>query len=70
MSAVILKAHFDGECIQLDEPHNLRPNCELLVTVVTPELMAERKAFFDAASHSLGGAYGENEPEYSEADFI
>ena len=70
MSAIILKAHFDGKHIQLDEPCDLIPNCELFVTVVTPELAAERESFFNAAAYALGQAYGENEPEYSEADFI
>ena len=41
MSAVTLKAHFDGTSIQLDEPYELPPNAELLVTVLAPATDAE-----------------------------
>lgn len=70
MSAVIFKAHFDGEHIQLDEPHSLEPGCQLLVTVFAPELEAQRRDFFNAAIHSFARAYGDDEPEYTEADCI
>ena len=45
MSSVILKAHYDGEHIVLDEPFELPPNTPLAVTVLspaTPEHESER----------------------------
>jgi len=40
MLTAIIKAHFDGEHVVLDEPFNLQPNATLLVTVFAPD--AER----------------------------
>ena len=34
MELVNLRAHFDGKQIRLDEPFELEPNTELIVTVV------------------------------------
>ena len=42
MAALMVKAHFDGEHIQLDEPCALEKGAQLFVTVVPPELAAER----------------------------
>jgi hypothetical protein len=68
MEAISLRAHFDGECILLDEPFPLLPNTPLLVTVLTPELAAEREEWSRIAAQGLGRAYADDEPEYSAAD--
>ena len=71
MSSVILKAHFDGEHIVLDEPFVLPPNAPLAVTVLalpSPEHDRERAGWAALSAQSLARAYGDNEPEYSLAD--
>ena len=71
MSAVILKAHYDGEHIVLDEPFELPPNAPLAVTVLfptTPELDRERAEWAALSAQSLARAYGDDEPEYTTAD--
>ena len=45
-------------------------NVEALALRVNSELAEERADFFAVAIHSLAGAYGANEPEYTAADFI
>ena len=37
MPAVTLKAHFDGQRILLDEPFDIPPNTELMVTVLASD---------------------------------
>ena len=68
MDAITLRAHFDGERILLDEPFDLPANTPLIVTVLTPEVERERSDWTNAAAEGLAGAYGDNEPEYSQAD--
>ena len=69
MSAVSLKAHFDGTSIQLDEPYDLPRDAKLIVTVLSPtSLDAERVAWAELSSRGLAAAYGDDEPEYSIAD--
>ena len=70
MSAVTLKAHFDGTSIQLDEPYELPPNAELLVTVLAPATDAEANDWLALSQRSLARAYVEQEPEYGEADLL
>ena len=69
----VLRAHYDGAQILLDEPASIRPNAQLLITVL-PEadegLEAERADFFRMAAASLERAYGPNEPEYTLDDLI
>ena len=67
MPTAMIKAHFDGEHVVLDEPFNLQPNAPLLVTVFAPD--AERSEWTALGVQSLARAYGADEPEYSEADF-
>ena len=68
MNAVTLKTHYDGKHIRLDEPFPLEPNARLLVTVVPDETVdAERQAWLAASQAWLGRAYGDDEPDYSEA---
>lgn len=68
MSNVILKAHYDGESIVLDEPYELLPNTSLVVTVLPQEVGqtgSERSAWAEFSAQSLARAYGDTEPEYT-----
>ncbi|MEK6407510.1 MAG: hypothetical protein AABN34_11140 [Acidobacteriota bacterium] len=65
METVTLRAHFDGKLIVLDEPFELEPNTELIVTVVPRSSDEERAAWTQLALESLARAYGDDEPEYS-----
>ena len=68
MSSVILKAHFDGKKICLDDPYPLAPNAKLLVTVVAGvSTDAGRQAWLTASQTSLARAYSNDEPDYSDA---
>jgi hypothetical protein len=62
MKAITLRAHFDGDHIQLDQPFALEPGTPLAVTVV-PEA-AEEPAWSALSAAGLEAAYGESEPEY------
>jgi hypothetical protein len=68
MPSVTLKAHYDGERIQLDEPFDLPRNALLLVTVLSLDGNADRVAWLAASSAALARAFGDNEPEYTQAD--
>jgi len=68
MKTVTLTATFDGEHIQLDEPHLLTPGARLLVTLLLGEPDPERDAMLRLAAQGLARAYGDNEPEYTLAD--
>jgi hypothetical protein len=71
MPAISLKAHFDGKAIQLDEPYELPPDAQLLVTVVSPTSPDSRMIeWVDLSAAGLANAYGEQEPEYSAADIL
>lgn len=65
MESVTLRAHFDGNQILLDEPFELAPNTELIVTVVPRASDEEREDWTRLALASLARAYGDDEPEYS-----
>ena len=68
MPTTILRAHFDGEHIVLDEPFSLPLNAPLTVTVVspsTPEYNSERAEWAALSAQSLTRAYGHDEPEYT-----
>jgi len=43
MESVILRAHFDGKQILLDDPFELEPDTELIVTVLPKSLSEERE---------------------------
>ena len=63
---ITLRAHFDGQQIQLDDPFELKPNTRLIVTVITDESVDEDQADWAILSQKvLSNAYGEDEPEYS-----
>jgi len=68
MPTVTLKAHYDGERIQLDEPFDLPRNALLLVTLVPQEGNGDRVAWLAASSAALARAFGDDEPEYTQAD--
>ena len=65
MEPVTLRAHFDGKQILLDEPFELEPNTELIVTVVPRASDEERGDWTRLALESLARAYSDDEPEYS-----
>ena len=67
MPSVTLKAHYDGERIQLDEPFDLPPNAALLVTVLA-EGNGDRLAWLAASRAALARAFADDEPEYTLAD--
>lgn len=66
MSPRILRAHFDGEHIRLDDPYPLHPDTKLLIIVLSDmsdEEGCEGRLRLSRAA--LDRAYGSNEPEYS-----
>jgi len=67
MKQMILRAHFDGEQILLDEPVKLEPNTPLRILVGGGEdtLDAEHEDWLRLSRQRLEAAYGENEPEYT-----
>ena len=71
MSTIALNAHYDGHHIQLDEPYELPQDAKLLVMVLPPgSIDADRADWLEASALGLNAAYGENEPDYTSADFI
>lgn len=68
MPALTLKAHFDGERIQLDEPFDLPLNASLMVTVLAPVIGTEIAQWAQASAGGLARAYGDDEPEYAITD--
>jgi len=68
MPTVSLRAHYDGERIQLDEPFELPRDASLLVTVLPRDENGDRAAWIAAAKQALSRAYGEDEPEYTLGD--
>ena len=63
MESVVLKAHYDGKNILLDEEYKLEPNTKLLVTVIEDE-DKEKEGFYFLSQKGLSGAYSEDEAEY------
>ncbi len=63
MKNAVLKAHYDGRQILLDEPAELQPNTKLPVKVLE-SADAERAAFLNFSLQNLNAAYGDNEPDY------
>jgi len=60
-----LSAHFDGSQILLDEPFELEPNVELIITVLPKFSDEEPEDWTKLSLESLEGAYSDDEPEYS-----
>lgn len=65
MKPVTLRAHFDGEHIQLDEPIELQPGTPVMATV-PPGFMAdsEHEGWLRLAGEYFEAAYEGDEPEY------
>ncbi len=71
MTAINLKAHFDGQSIQLDEPFELPLNAQLLITVLpSPNGGDEQAEWRELSRQALSRAYGPDEPDYSDADLV
>ena len=66
MPTAVLKGHYDGERIVLDEPFQLPANTLLMVTVLAPD--EERSEWAALGAQSLARAYGDDEPDYTTAD--
>ena len=64
METRTLRAHFDGNQILLDEPFELEPNTELLITVLPKASDEEREDWARLSLASLARAYSDDEPEY------
>ncbi len=58
-------AHFDGTQIQVDEPIELAPNTELLVTVLPTASDEEDEDWTRLSLDGLARAYSNDEPEYT-----
>jgi len=65
METKTLRAHFDGSQILLDEPFELEPNVELIITVLPKSSDEEREDWTRLSLESLARAYSVDEPEYS-----
>ena len=68
MKTVALSAHYDGKKIELDEPYPLPENAHLVVVVLPQD--DERPDWLRLSVQQLARAYGDNEPEYTEADLL
>jgi hypothetical protein len=63
MTPITLQAHFDGQQILLNEPFDLQPGTQLIVTVVqSPN--AEPEAWYALSAQNLATAYSDDEPDY------
>jgi hypothetical protein len=70
MNPITLRAHFDGKQIVLDEPANLKPDTQLIVTVLpisknngeTGEIDEEREDWIRMSLMNLENAYPETFP--------
>lgn len=63
MKPVTLRAHFNGERIELDEPFELQPGTPLAVTVHPAD--PDREDWQRLSALRFAEAYGDDEPEYS-----
>jgi hypothetical protein len=68
MGTITLRARFDGKPICLDEPYEFQPDSKLIVAVMSGDsLEDERQAWLAASQAGLTRAYGDDEPDYSNA---
>jgi len=65
MEKQTLRAHFDGSQILLDEPFEIEPNTELIVTIAPKSSNGESGDWARLSLEGLAHAYGDDEPEYS-----
>ena len=66
MATAILRAHYDGKHIVLDEPFELIVNAPLIVTIVDPDIESAEWAALGV--QGIARAYGDDEPEYTVTD--
>lgn len=66
MPLIALKAHFDGQQIQLDEAFDLPVGADLIVTLAVSDGSDNefRHQWSAAGKRALGHVYGDDEPEY------
>jgi hypothetical protein len=64
MNTISVPAHFDGECILLDQELKLEPNTKLIVTVL-PKRDIGREEWINLSGQRLEDAYEPDEIEYS-----
>ena len=66
MKSITLRAHFDGKRICPDEPLNIAPNTELMVTLVpiTDGGDEERNEWSMLSQSNLANAYSEKDADY------
>lgn len=68
MSAVMIKGHYDGKHVCLDEPVDLPPNTPVWVVVAQPQARSEEdEEWYAFAKAALARAYDDDEPDYSDA---
>ena len=60
---IVLRAHFDGARIQLDEKFELKPGMSLFVMLL-PASEIEYDNWLKLSAQSLAFAYGDKEPTY------
>src|SRR5436305_15116532 len=65
METRTLRAHFDGNQILLDEPFELEPNTELLVTILPKASEEDGEGWARFSMESFTSAHGDDEPQYS-----
>lgn len=65
MENITLRAHFDGKQILLDDPMELEPDTQLMVTVLPKSKNGEGSEWARLSLESLARAYDDDEPEYS-----
>jgi hypothetical protein len=65
MESRTLRAHFDGKQILLDDPVELDPDTQLMVTVLPKSENDEPSDWTRLSLESLARAYDDDEPEYS-----
>ncbi|CAN5304382.1 hypothetical protein BH18ACI2_BH18ACI2_10840 [soil metagenome] len=53
MSAITLRAHFDGEQVDLDDQVELKAGTKLMITVLPKETEAERAEKIEAATKAV-----------------
>ena len=68
MSTITLPAHFDGQQIVLDTPHELAPNTRLSVIILPDEEDEERADWLRLSMQTFAAGYDDDEPEYTAAD--
>lgn len=59
---ITMRGHFDGERIQIDEPHKLEPGTRLIITALPQD---DEIFWSQLAQIGLERAYGDSEPEYA-----